>query len=359
MKRRTGFARFAACLLALSVILAFSAAPALAESTSTDPGSGGGTDPSAGSGTQPGTGDSTQPGTGDGTQPGTGDGTQPGAFTLTGVVIDYDIPGVAGSANGGDAAGADKGATDGNLNGSDGTGDQTQLTADASSSDGEEVDEDSDETVDEVDEDTGESDATVDEDTDNADGSQEENAIQGPFITIANETGEFTYAVAEAVVIEAPQNEAGEYVINEGDLATVSGTDDVVDHIVVTPADSGERSPEAAVPGQVEAISATDIIVKAADGSSYSFLISEATMVYSGPDTISVADISVGSDVVVKGDGAGGAEWIRLIGGSKSGNGSDGAQKQGLGGGKRNGGDGRGHGSGHGHGHDDADDDEE
>jgi hypothetical protein len=172
------------------------------------------------------------------------------------------------------------------------------------------------------DDDTDEDDGATDPDdgtTDPDDGTDpiaEELTPTGPYITVANETGEYVYPVAEIFTITAPTAETGEYIVNIGDLAQVSGTDGVVDDIVITPAvvlPSG-RSQYAAVPGIVEAIAVTDIAVRAKDGLVYTFVVTEATAVYAGPLTLAITDVSVGDRVVVKGDGAGGAKWVRFIG---------------------------------------------
>ncbi|MEW6032787.1 MAG: hypothetical protein AB1645_07890, partial [Bacillota bacterium] len=145
----------------------------------------------------------------------------------------------------------------------------------------------------------------------------EEPALDGPFITLVNREGEYTFPVNEEFAIEAPQTETGEYILNIGDLVEVSGVDGVVDHIVVVVVEwGGERDLNAAVPGKVEAISASSIVVAAADGAFYGFFLTEATEVRAGPLALSLTDIAVGDSVVVKGDGTGGAAWVRLIGGS-------------------------------------------
>ncbi len=152
--------------------------------------------------------------------------------------------------------------------------------------------------------------------TDGTDGTLQITEVTGPYITIANETGEFTYAVSETVVITGPQAETGEYIINPGDLAQVTGNDDIAETIAITPAavEADGRSLFAAVPGIVEAIAGTSIVVATADGLTYSFVITEATAVYAGPLTAGAGDILAGDRVVVKGDGAGNAKWIRFTG---------------------------------------------
>lgn len=277
MKRKHKLARFAACLLAASVILAFAVSPALAE-------------------------DTTEPTPDDGTSD--DPASEPVAFSACGVVVAYEIPGVIAQLPEGE--GEDEEAVD------------------------EEPDEDG------TDEDAAEEEvAALEDPADSADGTAPtpaegtaptepaegtdptepaEPAPGAPFITLTNEAGEFTYEVSATVTIEAPQATTGEFIINVGDLAQVSGVDNVVDHITVTPANPGKRSSYAAVPGVVEAIAATGIVVHAADGYLYSFVITEATMVYAGPIVAGVADIAVGAHVVVKGDGAGNAKWIRFTG---------------------------------------------
>jgi len=305
MFRRVTLSKLAACLVTLALVLAYAVTPALAQEATTTPGtetgvtdgtapstdtgtapsSDTGTAPTTDTGTAPGTDTGTTPGTDTGTTPGTDTGTEPaptpGPFTVTGVVIAYSIPGVVTTLPSGGAA-----------------------------------DEDQEEEVDEEPAPVSTDEAqTVPSTGEGQTAPLADTTPTGPYITVTNQSGEFTYPVAETVVIEAPKAETGEYVINVGDLAQLSGTDGVVDHITVTPAaNPGGRSRYAAVPGIVEAVSPTDIVVKACDGFSYSFVITASTPVFAGPLTVSTADILVGDQVVVKGDGAGNAKWIRFTG---------------------------------------------
>ena len=204
----------------------------------------------------------------------------PVPFTTTGVVVAYSLSGVISCLPDSDT---DEDTDDGTTDPDDGTTDPVDGTTDP---------------------------------VDTTDPVEEEPAPAGPYITVTNETGEYLYPVAETFTIVAPTAETGEYIVNIGDLAQVSGTDGVVDNIIVTPAvvlPSG-RSQYAAVPGIVETIAVTDIAVRAKDGLVYTFVVTEATAVYAGPLTLAITDVSVGDRVVVKGDGAGGAKWVRFIG---------------------------------------------
>jgi hypothetical protein len=337
MRKRTS-SRLLACLVVLSVVVAFSAAPVLAEDGVSDPGTEAAADDGAADGTtDEGSEDGTDPGAGDGSDEGTGDGAdegdepEPVPFTASGVVVAYELPGVVSTADAADAdeEPADQEAGEGEEEPVDegegeeepaagGEGDEepgAEAESDeepADQGEGEPAGEDGsgDGSEDESTEGGDSTDETTDEPTEGG----EEPVIEGPFITLVNEEGEFTFPVAESFVIEAPQTETGEYILNPGDLAEVSGVDGVVDHIVVTPVGGGTRSLKAAVPGTVVAVSSTDIVVEADDGFTYSFVITETTMVYAGPLSLDIEVVSVGDQVVVKGDGTGGAEWIRLTG---------------------------------------------
>ncbi|HCJ10440.1 MAG TPA: hypothetical protein DHW14_04670 [Clostridiales bacterium] len=345
MRKRT-FSRLLACLVVLSVVMAFSAVPVLAEDGVSDPGTEDatdGTDAATDDSSEDGTGDGatdatddgaadgttdegsedgTDPGAGDGSDEGTGDGAdegdepEPVPFTASGVVVAYELPGVVSTA---DTADSDEEPADHEA----GEGEEEpaeeaegEPANDDGSTDGQDSDEaepaEEDGTTGEEGDGTGESEQ--DEATEEPAEGGEEPVSQGPFITLVNEEGEFTFPVAETFVIEAPQTETGEYILNPGDLAEVSGVDGVVDHIVVTPAEGGTRSLNAAVPGTVVAVSPTDIVVQAYDGFTYSFVMTERTMVYAGPLSLGIEAVSVGDRVVVKGDGTGGARWVRLTG---------------------------------------------
>ena len=150
------------------------------------------------------------------------------------------------------------------------------------------------------------------------------------YITVRAEDGHlFILAVAPNVAIQAETTEDGDYIISIGDFVELELSDGAVTQIAVITededegededADEGEGDSEtrgsamAAATGIVASVGST-ITIATPNGGEYTYNISDSTKVFAGPDNLSVEDIEEGDMVTVKGDGEGGAAWVRFVG---------------------------------------------
>ncbi len=184
--------------------------------------------------------------------------------------------------------------------------------------------------------------ATDDDATDNGDddddGATDDDATDDgdddgdSYITVRAEDGHlFILAVAPNVAIQAETTEDGDYIISIGDFVELELADGAVTQIAVITededegddededADEGEGDSEtkgsamAAATGVVASVSST-ITIATPNGGEYTYNINDSTKVFAGPDNLSVDDIEEGDMVTVKGDGEGGAAWVRFVG---------------------------------------------
>ena len=246
---------------------------------------------------------------------------------VSGYVVEISIPNVVSD--------TDTDVIDDDADSND-NGDDDGTTDDDADDDGasdDDADDDGDDDGDTDDDGATDDDATDDGDDDDAtddDATDDGDDDGDSYITVRAEDGHlFILAVAPNVAIQAETTEDGDYIISIGDFVELELSDGAVTQIAVITededegededADEGEGDSEtrgsamAAATGIVASVGST-ITIATPNGGEYTYNISDSTKVFAGPDNLSVEDIEEGDMVTVKGDGEGGAAWVRFVG---------------------------------------------